>query len=1241
MLLLIKHRRDLTFGVCVITFTCLLLQATPTKAQLATCEFSPDFDFAYTLEESPPGTLIYAIDVGGSETEISLSIYDCIDREGCDDWFTIDGKNVTWKMQYDLEANDCKGDFRMRIQCTEVGIGPSPLAFELIVVVQDLNEFEPEFLGTPYKEDVFELTHIDSTVCTVAVDDGDCEDGPATIHFRVIDDDGSSNFAFKTINTAEVILIEPLDYETQPKHNVTLEADDRRGLNSTTILEVTVLDEDDMTPIFNQVTYVTEVYENEVGVTIDIDNLLAYDQDLAINENVYYSFDDQNRTNDFMLENEYLAIESSNTTITVIKAFDREASPGGQMSFTLRAAQNNTKGYELYAYRDTQALLTVTIIDVNDHPPKFETFMYEETTMDGEPIFYAEEMRENSTFVGRVFTTDEDIGINANVTYAIEAGNEDGLFKIDATSGRIFTDATLDYSEKKEHTLTISAANIYADINSNVTTIMDVTVRVTDVNNHAPQFTNAPYAETISSQSHVGFSILTVETSDEDEGLNSEVFYTLDAYCNDTGVCQREALMYFAIGKDDGILTVAAPLPSVSYHIQFEFYIVAIDNGSPSLSNRSIATIRVQNITYGQPIFLENDHSFNITEEEPPFTTCESLPVPETESEDDEIDYAITGGDCEYEDHFVLRKIDGRTCEICNAMRLDRETVSSYTFVVTATVNVSDVTPCDPNLNLNLLYHNQLMLYIYVLDINEPPVFEQTVFFKGIHDNTPYGTSLLQVEAVDDDEGINGTLCYHQEESHDHEKFDVVCNSGDVYAADSNFVGYAGGRQLTFFVYATDRAGPDGDDDGLVSNNTAEVKIHVLQLTEYCIMESGRNPTYISSNVQQIIGELEYLYGYTYMFDSVRVSLSDSGKADVQTDMWFYVVRLEDHTVLTCQEFIAISDILTLSKVGVQEYTTTPGNFTSDWDFKGFYELSSRGQMSKTTGQSTAGTVVFIILAVTVLCFGAILIIYLLIEERYCQKELLQYKERMEKLRKPLTIEVETGETSDERVLLDAATEMDKDWMQSTPATTEKRTVIHEAQEMSMELFHDTSDYGDDNCTHNAFEKIKAVAIDNPAFVDHEGNLVNANTIDFGGQDDNGYRKLEPRETQPYQRPSKQDGWQSVGSQEGDEGQPMAPSTQSVQARPHAGEDVIDTPWAETHFIKVKPYPTAKLEQQDYALETWATPPQPLQDDVTKTKGQGHFKPEVDYVDRKGVIERTVRFNDEVVIENYEEDDDD
>ncbi|XP_070544239.1 uncharacterized protein [Ptychodera flava] len=572
-------------------------------------------------------------------------------------------------------------------------------------------------------------------------------------------------------------------------------------------------------------------------------------------------------------------------------------------------------------------------------------------------------------------------------------------------------------------------------------------------------------------------------------------------------------------------------------------------------------------------------------------------------------------------------------------MRLDRETVSSYTFVVTATVNVSDVTPCDPNLiNLNHLDQNQLMLYIHVLDINEPPVFEQTVFFKGIHDNTPYGTLLLQVEAVDDDEGINGTLCYHQEESNDYGKFDLVCNSGDVYAAETNFISYAGSRQLTFFVYATDRAGPDGDDDGLDSNNTAEVKIRVLQRSEYCIMESGRNPTYISSNVRQIIGELEYLYGYIYMFDSVRVALSDSGKADVQTDMWFYVVRLEDHTVLTCQEFIAISDILTLSKVGVQEYTTIPGNFTSDWDFKGFNELSSRGQMSKTTGQITAGPVVFIILAVTVLCFGAILIIYLLIEERYSQNKLLQQKEfleRMAALREPWTFGGGTGETSDERVLLDAGTEMNENWPESAPVTAEKpivisRTVIHEEQEMSMELLHETSDHGDDwsyKETLDALEKIEPVAIDNPAYVNHDGNLVNADSI---GVD------------QTLSNPSaERDYWQSVGFKEGDEGQSIAPSTQPVPAPAQTVQDhVIDTSGEGTHSMKVETYPTPGLEQQDYAPETWPTPPPPLQDDVTQTTGQGHFKPEGDDVDGEGEVERTVTFNDEVKVEHYDEDED-
>ena len=68
------------------------------------------------------------------------------------------------------------------------------------------------------------------------------------------------------------------------------------------------------------------------------------------------------------------------------------------------------------------------VLDVNDNPPEFEHSSY-----------YAsiEESANVGTLVKRVKATSLDIGVNADITYTIAAGNEQGKFSIDTVKGKL------------------------------------------------------------------------------------------------------------------------------------------------------------------------------------------------------------------------------------------------------------------------------------------------------------------------------------------------------------------------------------------------------------------------------------------------------------------------------------------------------------------------------------------------------------------------------------------------------------------------------------------------------------------------------------------------------------------------------------------------------------------------------------------------------------------------------------
>ena len=66
------------------------------------------------------------------------------------------------------------------------------------------------------------------------------------------------------------------------------------------------------------------------------------------------------------------------------------------------------------------AVLTITIIDINDNDPIFE-----------HPVYYDNDIVENTLTVNiPVSASDNDIGSNAQLTYVIASGNQNSAFVI-------------------------------------------------------------------------------------------------------------------------------------------------------------------------------------------------------------------------------------------------------------------------------------------------------------------------------------------------------------------------------------------------------------------------------------------------------------------------------------------------------------------------------------------------------------------------------------------------------------------------------------------------------------------------------------------------------------------------------------------------------------------------------------------------------------------------------------------
>ena len=226
-----------------------------------------------------------------------------------------------------------------------------------------------------------------------------------------------------------------------------------------------------------------------------------------------------------------------------------------------------------------QAAVTIADNDPN-HPPVIAAH-----------AFSVAEKSPNGTVVGTVTATDPDEG--QTPAYAITAGNANGVFAIDAATGRITVNnsSALDHETQEVCTLTVQVTDTGAPPQSSAAT---VTVTVGDVN-EAPVINGQAFS--VDERSPNGTVVGTVVASDPDEGQTP-------AYAITAGNTNN----VFAIDPATGRITVnnsAAldheAMPTCTLTVQ------ATDSAAPPLGSTATVTVTVNDVIEptGDPIIAE------------------------------------------------------------------------------------------------------------------------------------------------------------------------------------------------------------------------------------------------------------------------------------------------------------------------------------------------------------------------------------------------------------------------------------------------------------------------------------------------------------------------------------------------------------------------------------------------------------------------------------------------------------
>ena len=588
------------------------------------------------------------------------------------------------------------------------------------------NANSPQFEHGSYKFSVEENKDPGTLVGVVTATDADVGlAGQLTYSMTATKDTRSNAMFLINHKSGQILTKQKLDRELLGKHEFTLTVKDKGSPVSTDTakLVITVLDENDNSPAFEQTSYSREIPE-DVATQTTVTTVHAIDRDSGANGTIVYSLSSTGNTNNAF------AIDPSSGDIITMKTLDRETVD--HYDLTAIATDGGRDN------RSASVAVSITLSDVNDSPPKFDKNLYQ--------LKVAEDVAVQTTIL-TVTATSADLGTNALVSYSMR-GNSDGRLTIDSTSGDIIVTKELDYEKVTFYRLTIQAQDGGV---SPLTTTTKVDVQVDNVNDNSPIFqSETVYVIDIAENIAKNSPVTQVTAIDNDKGTFGKVTYRITS---------SDVLDTFTIGSTTGSITT---LKELDYEADpsYTINVVAEDGGNPPESGQVTIIVSVKDINDESPQFVKKEYRKSVSESADIGTGV--LHVSATDSDfpsGGRLTYSIKAGD--FGIPFSISSYTGRVRVSSN---LDHEVKDMYNFVVMAT---------DGELS------NTTEVRIKVLDENDsPPVFKGLPSTVSVPENVDIGTLVYTVTATDSDSGNNSRITFSLED--DFGVFAIDPSSGEV-----------------------------------------------------------------------------------------------------------------------------------------------------------------------------------------------------------------------------------------------------------------------------------------------------------------------------------------------------------------------------------------------------------------------------------------------------------------------------
>ena len=674
---------------------------------------SPKFDNSVyhgsVSEDVVKGTPVLSVhatdsDVGTNE-ELVYNILSSVQDAAYKDWFTIVPATGEIKTAGVLDRENAS-QVVLTVTVTDKGSPPRTDNCTVTVEIRDANDNTPYFNQSLYFASVVENSPNGSHVVQVFADDRDI--GINSVITYSIVSTGNEAVPFTvTNNSGMVSTTGPIDHEHRTSYTLTVAATDGGSRNTTTTVNITVIDQNDNSPLFSPEFYNLS-YPEDAKVGSVLVNLSASDKDSDKFAKLRYDIRTGNSHGLFLVDHATGAIE-------LAKSLDRETKDFHSLTVTVEDGGGRTS--------TNFATVNLKVLDVNDEAPVFEKQQYN---------FNITENSKVPSVLGSILATSKDIGSNADIYYTIKGGNIGGIFAING-SGVIYTQTSIDHEITSTVVLNVEAKDggkppLYGYTN--------VTVSVSDLNDNSPTFNSSQISVYIPENTKIGLPFYTLFAFDRDSREYGLVTYKLLENPNST----------FQLDSITGKLSL---LKTVSYEgiTQYTARVLAQDGGFPPRNATVTLKLQVVDVNDHSPVF--GNSSYHVYVNEATDANSDIIQVSAMDKDTGTnavITYSLQSQPNSVSLHFGI-KSDGA---VFLRTKLDRERKAVYYLVVIAADHGVPVRTA----------HTDLTVYVTDDNDNTPKFNRSQGYTFSILENKDSGTLVGRLYATDLDTGSNAQLRY-------------------------------------------------------------------------------------------------------------------------------------------------------------------------------------------------------------------------------------------------------------------------------------------------------------------------------------------------------------------------------------------------------------------------------------------------------------------------------------------------